>query len=134
MTAPRGKVLVVSYNPDERELYATALTLAGFQTVAVADVRDALARVKAEHPVAVVTRRWQPESDVDGFDLTRQIKADPATARACVVMLVSWPQPELREEAVAAGCDHYFLLPTLPEDLVRVVADATDQQAHDRYL
>jgi CheY-like chemotaxis protein len=47
----------------------------------------------------------------DGLALTRQLKADPATATIPIVALTAHAMASHREEALAAGCSGYITKP-----------------------
>jgi CheY-like chemotaxis protein len=62
---------------------------------------------------------------IDGLELTRQIKADPATADLKVVAVTAYAMKGDAERARAAGCDDYVTKPidtkALPEIVARYV-------------
>ena len=58
---------------------------------------------------------------VDGYDATRQIKADPDLASIPVVAISSFAMKGDEEKARAAGCDDYVTKPYSPIQLLRMV-------------
>jgi DNA-binding response OmpR family regulator len=56
---------------------------------------------------------------VDGFQVARTIKADPALAGTTVIMLTARGQAVDREEGFAAGANEYLTKPFDPDDLLR---------------
>jgi two-component system cell cycle response regulator DivK len=48
---------------------------------------------------------------VDGYAVTRRLKADAATAAIPVVALTAYAMPGDRDKALAAGCDGYITKP-----------------------
>jgi len=58
---------------------------------------------------------------VDGYEATRQIKADPALTQIPVVAVSSFAMKGDEEKARASGCDDYVTKPYSPVDLLRLV-------------
>jgi DNA-binding NarL/FixJ family response regulator len=90
-----------------------------------ASVADALARIPAGHPDAVLVDLRLP--DGDGFQVIRAVKA--LTPAPAVMVLTNYAYPQLRARGLAAGAD-WFLdkaaeFPRIPEilgELQRVTA------------
>ena len=80
----RPTVLVVEDDAPVRQLYRAALTSAGYAVVAVEDGVDALRRVDAETPNAVVLDLGLPR--LGGLDVHRELKARPETSNIPVVL------------------------------------------------
>jgi chemosensory pili system protein ChpA (sensor histidine kinase/response regulator) len=59
---------------------------------------------------------------MDGFDLVRNVRADPALARLPVVMITSRIAQKHRDYAAELGVDHYLGKPYAEEELLGLVA------------
>jgi CheY-like chemotaxis protein len=64
---------------------------------------------------------------MNGIELTRAIKSNPAMAMTPVVIITSFSQSEYREAAFTAGCDKFLLIPVMPNELVAAVTRAVNQ-------
>jgi CheY-like chemotaxis protein len=58
---------------------------------------------------------------LDGFQVTRQLKADPETAGIPIVAVSAMARPDDREAALAAGCDDFVRKPFELDDLEAVI-------------
>jgi len=120
-------VLLVTLFDDERAIYSRYLRAQGFDVVIADGPEHALRLAPAAH--VVVTRILQPGKSMNGLELLRRLKRNPACSHIPVIIITSLMQPEYRAEALAAGCDGYLLLPVIPDRLVaeirRVLATAT---------
>jgi signal transduction histidine kinase len=114
-TTGPARILVVDDNADMRE-YLHRL-LASTWTVAVAvNGREALDLVARHPPDLIVTDVMMPE--VDGLELLRRIRCDPATRGIPVIMLSARAGEESRLEGLAAGADDYVTKPFSARELV----------------
>jgi two-component system chemotaxis sensor kinase CheA len=112
-TAPRplahapAKVLVVEDSFTVRELQRSILEMAGYLVVTARDGREALRVLDGQPDVAIViTDVEMPQ--LDGFGLTRAIRADPAHASLPVVVVTSMGSDKDRRQGIAAGADAYL--------------------------
>jgi len=112
-------ILLVEDDEDSRAIYGTVLRHAGFRVLEARDGEAALRSVGAERPDLVVMDAGLPV--VDGWDATRTIKDDPATATLPVLLLTVHGQESDVERARLAGCDAYVLKPADPVMLAAMV-------------
>jgi len=111
------KILVVEDNVFNRDLIRRFLEPEGFEVVVAHDGADGLARAVADKPDLVLMDMSLPV--VDGWEATRRMKADPATARIPVIALTAHAMLGDREKALDAGCDDYD---TKPIDIERLLS------------
>ncbi len=115
---PRRRVLVVEDDRDTREMYRAALTNYGFAVRAVEDGLDALRHIETEPPDAVVLDLMLPR--VGGYDVYRELRANPATARIPVIIVTGTDVRELE-----ANEFRFFLKkPIRPDSLAESVDTA----------
>lgn len=114
-------VLVVDDDPLILEVLETVLDLEEFRVTTATDGNAALRRLVEERPDVVVCDVMMP--DVDGLEVCRRIKADPATATLPVVLLTARDRPEDRAAGEEAGCDAYLTKPFSPLYLIEVIGE-----------
>lgn len=119
-TPPR--VLVVDDADDTRLLYASYLSMAGLDVDEARDGEEALAMVAKTPPRVVVLDLTMPK--IDGWEVTRLLKTESATADIRVLVVTSNAMPEQVARARAAGADEVLTKPCLPEKLLASVRDA----------
>jgi CheY-like chemotaxis protein len=104
---PHPRVLVVEDDESIRSMLSVLLEQGErFALELAADGAEALRRAREHPPEVVVVDLRLPR--VDGFEVARQLRADPRTRRAWIVAISA---DHARAEAVAAGCDEFFLKP-----------------------
>jgi serine phosphatase RsbU (regulator of sigma subunit)/CheY-like chemotaxis protein len=116
-----GVLLVVDDDEAKRYLLSTWLRRAGHQIVEATTGDEALAKVgEAELVVLDVNL-----PDMSGFEVCRQIKADPRTAAIPVVQVSATAVAVAdRAHGLTQGADAYLIEPAEPEELVAVVRAA----------
>jgi two-component system cell cycle response regulator DivK len=119
------KILYVEDNDDNVYMLRKRLTRAGFTVVIATDGVQGVAMAGSERPDLIIMDLTLP--DMDGWEATRRIKADPATKHIPVVALTANAMEGDREKALAAGCDDFDTKPVeLPRllDKIRALAPA----------
>ncbi len=102
-------VLVVDDDARNRKLLETLLRADGYEVQCVADGAGALAAVAARPPDAILLDLMMP--GMDGFDVVRRIKADPAAAGIPVVMVTAIDDDASRARLEAAGVSEVLVKP-----------------------
>jgi len=103
------RILVVEDNEENRDSLSRRLQRRGFEVLLAADGRAGVETARAERPDLVLMDMNMPE--VDGWEATRQIKADPAAAGVPVIALTAHAMAGDKERALAAGCADYHTKP-----------------------
>lgn len=112
-------VLVVDDFEDNRVMYAEYLQFNGLRVAEAVNGEEAVRRTKELQPSVVVMDLSLPV--MDGWEATRRIKADPATANIRVIALTGHAEPAHAKKALDAGCDDFVPKPCLPADLLAKV-------------
>jgi CheY-like chemotaxis protein len=103
------RILLVEDNMANELLAQAVLERDGFDVDVADSAQEALSALKLHAPDLILMDIQLPE--VDGLTLTRQLKADPATASITVVALTAHAMAGDKEEALAAGCAGYISKP-----------------------
>jgi CheY-like chemotaxis protein len=124
---PGEPILIVDDNPANLKLARVLLAGEGYEVRTAADADEALAVLNAFHPRLILMDLQMP--GMDGFELTRRLKADPETRGMVILALTAYAMKGDEERARAAGCDGYVSKPidtrALPGLIARCLADAT---------
>jgi CheY-like chemotaxis protein len=114
-TAPLA--LVVDDDASARELLGLALQEAGFRVQAVATGDEAIAEARRRHPAVITLDVFLPT--IDGWDVLRLLKSDPATAEIPVVMVSISSD---RAKAFSLGAQEHLVKPVGREALLDALA------------
>jgi CheY-like chemotaxis protein len=102
-------ILVVDDNAAGQLLVSSVLQLEGFQVDLAGSSEEVLESVNARRPNLILMDVQLPGQD--GLALTRQLKADPATAAIPIIALTAHAMAGDEELALAAGCIGYISKP-----------------------
>lgn len=108
MTSP-SVILVVEDNDANQLLTQAVLELNGYRVDSAASASEAIDYLRSTTPDLILMDVHLP--GLDGLSLTRQLKADPATAGIPVVALTAHAMRGDREMALDAGCVGYIAKP-----------------------
>ncbi|MGJ7546656.1 Hpt domain-containing protein [Variovorax sp. LT1R16] len=112
-------ILVVDDSITVRRVTQRMLQREGYRVSLAADGLQALERLQVERPAVVLSDIEMPR--MDGFDLARNIRIDPALADLPIIMITSRIAEKHREHAVQLGVNHYLGKPYSEEELIRLV-------------
>ncbi|KFN50759.1 ATP-binding response regulator [Arenimonas composti] len=113
----RGPILIVDDNQDAANTLAMYLDVLGADTEVAYDGVQALALAGRRRPAAAILDIGMP--GMDGCELARRLRADPANDGLLLIALSGWGQPDDRERVAAAGFDAHLLKPA---DIGRLTA------------
>jgi len=117
-------ILVVDDNPADRKLARVLLMKEGFDVHTAANAEEALALLPAARPRLVLVDILLP--GMDGLELARRIKTNPATEGILVLAVTVHPSKWNRALALEAGCDDFLPKPldtrSLPNRLAGCLA------------
>ncbi|MGW0217322.1 ATP-binding protein [Micromonospora chokoriensis] len=125
-----ARILVADDNTDMRAYLSRLLTGQGWRVRAVTDGRQALDEVHREQPDLVLTDVMMPV--LDGFDLLRRLRADPATRALPVLVLSARAGGEASVEGLGLGADDYLVKPFAATELIARIRAAI-RRARDRH-
>jgi PAS domain S-box-containing protein len=114
-TADGHRIVVVEDNADGRETLLDLLDVCGHTASGAPDGVTGLAEIRRVRPDVVLLDLGLP--GMDGCDVARAVKADPALADVTLVALTGWGADRDRHRTREAGFDHHLTKPVDPGDL-----------------
>ena len=119
MTAPTGHpiVLFVDDLADIREMYRLVLEDEGYDVADAANGHEAIRQAETLLPSVIVMDLLMPV--LDGFEASRRLRRDPATAPIPIIALTGQGAPASAEDE--ALFDAWLTKPCLPDELVAVI-------------
>ena len=108
-------VLISDADPEIAEFLAARLRADGFDTALARDGYQALAGIALRRPGIVLLEADLPF--IDGLALTRQLRADPATASLPIILLGAQPSSADKIAGLKAGADDYIAKPFDPAEV-----------------
>ena len=113
-------VLIGEDEPDNQVILQTVVeSLVGARAAVAGDGLAVLASVERERPRMILLDLMLPA--LDGFQVARQLKGDPATRAIPIVAVSAMARPDDREAALAAGCDEFVRKPFELDDLEALI-------------
>ena len=100
-----------------RDMLARRLQKRGYELILAVDGLLAVEMTQKERPDLVLMDMSLP--GLDGWEASRRLKGDPATAGIPIIALTAHAMAEDREKALAAGCHEFE---TKPVDLTSLLA------------
>jgi DNA-binding response OmpR family regulator len=117
-------ILICDDDPLLVDLLEYRLTSRGYSVVVAEDGGKALRRLQEMTPDAILLDAMMPV--IDGYEVLRQIRENPAWARIPVIMLTARKQEQDIVAALELGANDYLVKPFIPEELVARLARLID--------
>jgi CheY-like chemotaxis protein len=115
-----AKILLVEDNEMNRDMLSRRLTRNGYEVVIAVDGQQGVDMATAEKPDLILMDMSLPV--IDGWEATRQIRANDITKKIPVIALTAHAMAGDREKAMEAGCDDYD---TKPVEIARLLGKMT---------
>jgi CheY-like chemotaxis protein len=114
------RILIVDDNPTNLKLVSYLMQQHGYEVATAGDADDAVASIAQSPPALILMDVQLP--GIDGLELTRRLKNDPATKGIKIIALTAYAMKGDHEKALAAGCDDYVTKPIDTRALPLMVA------------
>ena len=115
----RAKVLVVDDNFDAAELVGMLVEQGGHQPLIVGSAREALAAATEMTPDVALIDIGLP--DMNGYELTRKLRAQPALANCRFIAVTGHTSASAVARSIAAGFERHLSKPVNAADLLAVI-------------
>ncbi len=109
------KILVVDDEVESVKLIGLMLQRRGYEIVAARSGTQALEKARMDRPDLVILDVMMP--DMDGFEVCRQLRADPITVSLPIIMFTAKTMVDDKVAGFQAGADDYLTKPVHPEEL-----------------
>ncbi|CAN5209577.1 response regulator [soil metagenome] len=110
------RVLLVEDNEMNRDMLSRRLARKKYEVLVAVDGGEGVSMAHSEAPDLILMDMSLPV--IDGWEATRQLKADPGTSSIPIIALTAHAMAGDREKALEAGCDDYD---TKPIELPRLL-------------
>lgn len=112
-------IMVVEDNELSRDALSRRLERRGYRVLLAVDGEQAVARGRTERPDIILMDLGLPR--VDGWEATRQLKADPDTQRIPIIVLSAHAMTNDRDKALQAGGDDFDTKPIRFQSLLEKI-------------
>ena len=111
-----ARILLVEDNEMNRDMLSRRLIRNGYEVFLAMDGQQGVDMALSERPDLILMDMSLPV--IDGWEATRQIKANDATRQVPVIALTAHAMAGDREKAIEVGCDDYD---TKPVEITRLL-------------
>lgn len=104
-----SKILIVEDNEFNRDMLSRRLSRKGFDVLVAEDGNSGIQLARTAHPDIILMDVSLP--DIDGLELTRQLKADDKTRAIPIIVITAHAMVGDRQQSLEAGADDYHMKP-----------------------
>jgi pilus assembly protein CpaE len=117
-------ILIIDDDINALKLLGYTLSKTGFEILAAQDGIEGLQKAEAYLPDLIVSDLMMPQ--MDGYEVTRRLRANPNTKHIPIIMLTAKSQVHDKVAGFEAGVDDYVTKPVMPAELIaRIKAHLT---------
>jgi len=120
-------VMVVDDSLTVRKVTGRLLEREGYRVLTAKDGVEALAQLKDALPAVMLVDIEMPR--MDGFDLTRQVRAEPRTRHIPIIIISSRTAEKHRTQALQLGVNAFLGKPYAESELLQAISDFIAAQA-----
>lgn len=114
-------ILVIEDHEENRRILRDLLASARYEMLETETGEDGLRMVEAHRPAVVLLDIQLP--GLDGYEVARQVKANPALRHIPIIAVTSYALSGDDVKAFEAGCDAYFAKPYDPMALLAKIRE-----------
>lgn len=114
-----GKILVVDDEPHIVKLLESRLTAEGYEVIVASDGKQALDKVRLEHPHLIILDIMLP--GMDGYEVCRLIRAEKLYAEIPIIMLTARRETLDIAKGMQLGAVSYIQKPFKSEVLLGII-------------
>ena len=118
------KILVADDEPYILMALTDAVEMEGYECVTAVNGQEALQKAREEHPDLIMLDIMMPY--MDGYEVCRELKADPPTREIPVIMLTAKSQQVDIQKGKEVGADDYITKPFRPSTLRKKFNEVLD--------
>ena len=124
------KILFIDDDIDTLKLVGLMLERQGYEIAVASDGITGLSKAASELPDLILLDVMMP--DLDGLEVTRRLRADPALAHIPIIMFTAKTMVDDKVAGFEAGVDDYLTKPTHPAELTAHVKAVLTRSAQAR--
>jgi pilus assembly protein CpaE len=124
------KILVVDDDLDTLKLVGLMLERQGYEITVASNGLLGLSKAATERPDLILLDIMMP--DIDGYEVTRRLRADPTLAHIPVIMFTAKSMVDDKVAGFEVGVDDYLTKPTHPAELTAHVKAVLARSAQTR--
>ena len=115
------RILAIEDHEENRRLLRDLLTSVGYEMIEAVTGEEGLTAAETERPDLILMDIQLP--GIDGYEVTRRIKANPAIRHIPVIAVTSYALSGDDVKALEAGCDAYVTKPFDPAELLAKIRE-----------
>lgn len=122
-----SRILIVEDNEFNRDMLSRRLLRKGFEVLIAEDGNSGMQLARTARPDIILMDVSLP--DIDGLEVTRQLKADDKTRTIPIIVITAHAMVGDRQQSLEAGADDYHMKPV---ELAMLLTQIQNLLARDR--